>query len=350
MLVAGAGMAGLVAAARARELGAAPVVVEKGHRAGGSMLLSSGVVWRYRTFEEFRAQCPAGDETLQRLVHDRLDDALDWLESLGAPVTARETRNPLTVGRRFDPRGLTDMFVRAASDGGVHLQTPLLDTLERPMVLATGGFGGRLARELGLPLRANPWSDGDALNLARARGAEVTQGMDEFYGRAMPAPPAKWGEREFVDHAQLYGRHALVLDEHGEEVPVDPADWSETRLAQRIAARGGTAWYVVDEPALGKPTPYGTVAECIERARAVGGTVVERDDDRLAVHVVTAVTHTIGGLRIDERTRVLGEGRRPLDGLYAAGVDAGGIATGGYASGLAAALVLGLTAGESAVT
>jgi NADPH-dependent 2,4-dienoyl-CoA reductase/sulfur reductase-like enzyme len=39
-------MAGLVAAARARELGAEPVVLEKGNRAGGSMLLSSGVVWR----------------------------------------------------------------------------------------------------------------------------------------------------------------------------------------------------------------------------------------------------------------------------------------------------------------
>jgi hypothetical protein len=174
--------------------------------------------------------------------------------------------------------------------------------------------------------------------------------MDEFYGRAMPAPPARWGEDEFVDHAQVYGRHALVLDEHGDEVPVDPADWSETRLAQRIAARGGTAWYVVDEPALAKPTPYGTVADCIRRARAAGGTVVERDDGRLAVHVVTAVTHSIGGLRVDERTRVLDEGGRPLDGLYAAGVDAGGIATGGYASGLAAALVLGLTAAEAALT
>ena len=39
-------MAGLCAAARARELGGAPVVHEKGSRAGGSMLLSSCVVWR----------------------------------------------------------------------------------------------------------------------------------------------------------------------------------------------------------------------------------------------------------------------------------------------------------------
>jgi hypothetical protein len=37
-----------------------------------------------------------------------------------------------------------------------------------------------------------------------------------------------------------------------------------------------------------------------------------------------------------------------VDGLYAAGVDAGGFATGGYASGLAQALVLGLVAAESA--
>jgi len=39
-------MAGLSAAVRARELDAAPVVYEKGTRAGGSMLLSSCVIWR----------------------------------------------------------------------------------------------------------------------------------------------------------------------------------------------------------------------------------------------------------------------------------------------------------------
>ena len=66
LIVAGAGMAGLVAAARARELGAAPAVLEKGDRAGGSMLLSSGVIWRHRTLDDFRAECPDGDPVLQR--------------------------------------------------------------------------------------------------------------------------------------------------------------------------------------------------------------------------------------------------------------------------------------------
>ena len=66
------------------------------------------------------------------------------------------------------------------------------------------------------------------------------------------------------------------------------------------------------------------------------------------MRVAAAITHTIGGLRIDERARVVDDGGRPIDGLYAAGADAGGISTGGYASGLAAALVLGLVVAEQA--
>jgi len=101
VVVAGAGMAGLAAAARARELGARVEVYEKGDRPGGSMLLSSGVVWRYREWEEFRRQCPQGDLELQRTVHDGVDDAIAWLESLGAPVLEHSTGNPLTVGKRL---------------------------------------------------------------------------------------------------------------------------------------------------------------------------------------------------------------------------------------------------------
>ena len=55
LVVAGAGMAGLAAAARARELGASVDLLEKGDRPGGSMLLSSGFFWRHRTFDDFRA-------------------------------------------------------------------------------------------------------------------------------------------------------------------------------------------------------------------------------------------------------------------------------------------------------
>src|SRR5215212_5479309 len=105
LVVAGAGMAGLAAAAHARERGADVLVLEKGDRPGGSMLLSSGVIWRYRDVDRFRDECSGGDPALQRLVFDRLDADVAWLESLGAPVVERETGNPLTVGTRFDTRG-----------------------------------------------------------------------------------------------------------------------------------------------------------------------------------------------------------------------------------------------------
>jgi succinate dehydrogenase/fumarate reductase flavoprotein subunit len=341
-------MAGLCAAARARELGVTPTVLEKGSRPGGSMLLSSGVVWRYRSLDDFRRECPTGDPRLQRLIVEQLDEAVDWLEWLGAPLVSAETENPRTVGRRFDPRGLTDALVRAAGDvrTGQALGSDPGTRLEEPLVLATGGFPIRLAREHGLAMRSNPWSEGDGLELGLAVGAATTPGMDEFYGRAMPAPPARWGEEEFVDHAQLYGHLARVFDESGEGIAVKDDDWSENGLVQEIARRGGRAWFVVDPNNLERKTPYGTVAEVVERARSTGGTVEERDDGSLAVHVAAAVTHTIGGLVIDERARVLSQAGTPIEGLHAAGVDAGGWSTGGYASGLAAALVLGRIAAE----
>jgi len=321
--VAGAGMAGLVAAARLRELEHEPRVLEKGTRAGGSMLLSSCVVWRHLEWERFRAECPGGDERLQRLIWERLDDALAWLESRGAEPVWRDTENPLTTGRRYDPRELTRLLARE-----VELETPLPDDASPPLLLATGGFPVRLARERGLLLRANPWSEGDGLDFALARGAAATAGMDEFYGRVMPAPPARIEEGDFVPLAQLYGREARVFTEEWREITPPEVAWHENDLAQLVGPR---AWYLVDE-----------TNERIEAARAAGGTVVEREDGTLAVHVAAAVTHTIGGLKVDEQARVLG-----ADGVWAAGVDAGGVATGGYASGLAQALVLGLAAAES---
>jgi hypothetical protein len=318
-------MAGLVGAVRLRELGHEPRLLEKGTRPGGSMLLSSCVPWRHLDWEQFRTESPGGDERLQRLIWERLDDGLRWLESLGAEPVRRDTENPLTTGRRYDPGALTRLLAEAA--GEIALETQLSDDAEPPVLLATGGFPGRLARERGLLLRANPCSDGDGLDFAVARGATTTQGMDEFYGRVMPAPPARIREQDFVPLAQLYGREARVFTDDWREITPAQVAWHENDLAQLIGPR---AWYVVEE-----------TNERIEAARAVGATVAGRDEG-VAVHVAAAVTHTIGGLQVDTDARVIG-----TDGLWAAGVDAGGVATGGYASGLAQALVLGLAAAES---
>jgi len=339
-------MAGLVASARLRELGVEHVVLEKGTRAGGSMLLSSCVVWRYRSLDEFRTECPDGDPDLQRLVLDRFDDALAWLESLGAPVVWQETGNPRTIGRRFDPRGLTDALLARA--GEVRLETPLPGDGEPPVILATGGFSVRLARERGLLVRSNRWSEGDGLEFARARGGTTAGDLGEFYGRAMPAV-GQVDETEFVPLTQLYGRYATVVGEDGDEFFAGPPNWAETDLALAIAAQPtGTAWFLVDDGALDQRIRDRRVRDMVEAARAAGAEVEEHPDGRVAVHVTVGVTHTVGGLRVDTGARVLGESGRPISGLCAAGADVGGIAGGGYASGLAAALVLGLVAAETA--
>ena len=138
-----------------------------------------------------------------------------------------------------------------------------------PLVLATGGFPVRVARERGLLVRSNPWSAGDGLATRSSLGAATAGDLDEFYARAMPAPPARIAEEDFVRASQLYGGRARVTNERGEEFFPQPPSWHENDLVQAIARQpGGTAWYVLDDPT---PTTRG----CRPRARR-GGEVRRR--------------------------------------------------------------------------
>ena len=141
---------------------------EKGTRIGGSMLLSSGVIWRHRDWDEFRRECPGGDERLQRLVWERLDEALEWLESKGAPVVWEETGNPRTVGKRFEPRGLA-----TALAGDVELGVGRLR--RQPAILCTGGFAA---------------SSGARDALHRARGVAAAA-REPVVGGRRPVPRAR---------------------------------------------------------------------------------------------------------------------------------------------------------------
>ncbi|MEX2102459.1 MAG: FAD-binding protein, partial [Gaiellaceae bacterium] len=248
-------MAGLVASARARQHGATVTVYEKGDRPGGSALLSSGFVWRYREWETFRAQCPGGDPALQRLVWERLDEALRWLEGLGTPVRTRETGNELTKGLGFEPTGLVEALARRA--GEIRLGEPLLRLPAGiPMVLATGGFQAdcELVRRYVTPeadallLRSNPWSAGDGLRLGLEAGASLSVGMDEFYGRNLAAVPQIPPE-DFVRLGQLYARYATVVNSRGETY--ESRTWSEVDVAQWTARQpGARAWYRVPRAVL----------------------------------------------------------------------------------------------------
>ena len=355
LVVAGAGMAGLAAAAEARGLGAEPLVLEKLDRPGGSMRLSSGVIWRHRDFERFREECPEGDERLQRLLFERLEDDLAWLESLDATVLARETGNPLTTGTRFDPEGLTAALVEAAGGlapaGGAgvrvaeRLREPPADV---PLVLATGGFAAdrELLEEHVSPeaghafLRAAPGSTGDGLRIGLAAGAATSAGLDQVYARAMPAPPARIDEGDLVRLSQLYARHATVTNERGERY--ETPTWSEIDVAQwQLRQPRARAWFAVPVERLEERVRERSVGDMIDAAEQAGAPV-RRDEDHVTVETVAGVTTTLGGLAIDEHALA-------APGVFACGADAGGIATGGYASGLAAALVFGRIAARAAL-
>jgi fumarate reductase flavoprotein subunit len=336
-------MAGLVAAARARELGAAPVVYEKGTRAGGSMLLSSGFVWRYRSIDIHMEQCPGANESLVRTIVEQFDDALDWLEAAGVELLTRETGNPLTTGARFNPKLLVETLARDVRLG---------ETTSEPAILATGGFPVRLTRAREVLLRANPWSEGDGLDLAVSRGAATVGDMGEFYGRNMP-DVEELPEEVFVNASQLYAQYAGVVDEQGREFLQAPVSWHESDVAQATARQpNGRAWYLLTEKALRQKVRDRTVSDMVEAAKPVPAEQLPFPVPHsivLGVPVRAAVTFTIGGLRIDDWARVLDDRGAHVDGLHAAGVDAGGWATGGYASGLAAALVFGRISAESAL-
>ena len=382
-------MAGLVAAAEARRLGASPVVFEKLERPGGSMRLSSGVIWRHRSLDRFLSECAGGDRELQRLLFERLDADMRWLESLGAPVMERETGNPLTTGVRFDPEGLTEALLEAAGGvvadaaataspaagagsaasgaastaagagsagsgaataaSGVHLASPLRELQAgTPVILATGGFAAdrALVREHvtaeaeHLLLRAAPGSTGDGLRLGLAGGAGLGAGLDQVYARAMPAPPARGEPEDFVRLAQLYARHAEVTNERGERY--ETATWSEIDTAQWMARQPrARAWFRVPRTALGERVRDRTVGEMVQAAEAAGAPV-RHEPEHVTVETVAGITTTLGGLRIDSAARA-------APGMFACGADAGGLATGGYASGLAAALVFGRIAARAAL-
>jgi succinate dehydrogenase/fumarate reductase flavoprotein subunit len=251
LLVVGAGMAGLTAAARACAEGARVVLVEKGPAVGGSALYA-GYVWTAESYERMRLVNPDGDPELARVVVDGIEAGLRWIRSLGVEV------GPPVVVLGYGRGSATDLagyiaaclaIVRAQGtvltsasvshllhgEHGVHGAVVQVDggaitVHSAATLLATGGFGGDpglraehihpLARTI--PLRANHRSQGDGLRLGLTAGATFAGPRAGFYGHLVPSHVAYDKPHEFVSLTFYHSEHGILLNLDGRRF------WDET--------------------------------------------------------------------------------------------------------------------------
>lgn len=431
LLVLGGGMAGLSAAAWTVVHGGSVVLVEKGELGGSAA--RAGFIWTAPTFEALREAIPDGDPELGRALIDGFGPAVDWVRSTGV-----EVQDPVTVLRfgrghqvmlptylhacevavRDDPR--SELIVGGdaerllVADGaicGAAVRLPsgeLREIRARHTLLATGGFGGDpdLRAELihpharDLPLRANRYSRGDGLRLARAAGAAFGPENAGFYGHLMATGVRLRDEDDYAALSLFQSEHAVLFNLNAERFVDETRGDHLTTLAllEQPEARGllihdqraqdlleipyvegvlpndffanvynrgarAAIAHDVDELAY-LPEEWGYDGRAIRsallafnRASAEGTVDPPRAHDATpidkppfyVVEAVPAITFTFGGLRIDSSSRVLDEEGKPLDGLLAAGADAGGGYVRAYAGGLAWALVFGLRAAQTAL-
>ena len=253
VVVVGAGMAGLVTAVQAAELGARVMVVEKGEAPGGTLAMSGGTLWCATTPEGHRRLAPMGDPKLGGTLVQGFGDGVAWLKKLGASLTQTPAAPYHSVERRvyrMDPTAsafaelMADRFAEmggtlmtrasvvrlhtntGGSVSGVAVRTGdgVIDVRAGAVVVATGGFAANpelKARYFGrwsdrLIVRVSPNCTGDGYLMGTAAGAASSLGMSGFYGHLMPAPPARVPPDDFVGHTQYYSEQVLLVNLRGE--------------------------------------------------------------------------------------------------------------------------------------
>ncbi len=295
VVVCGAGMAGLCAAASAVEAGARTLVIEKGPRPGGSMRMSGGGIWTAPNMDVMREFVPGGDRVRQaRLVTDILPN-IEWLNSIGVPrgTTIKSDRQ---IGQEIDTAGMTDGLVQfIESHGGEVATSTALEGLVRSddgpvrgvivretdgrrstieagaVVLATGGFQGNhelLARWVSrwadrLLRRANPNSVGDGLLAALAIGARTSPSLSTFYGHTMPAPPADPDPSRWTAVTQYNSQDTILVNEQGERFFDESRSMADELAPAEIVQQPHARAFLLidariygDEPVAGRsPTP-----------------------------------------------------------------------------------------------
>jgi succinate dehydrogenase/fumarate reductase flavoprotein subunit len=268
LLVIGAGMGGLTAAALAADAGRSVIVVERAHTVGGSAVLSSGYLWSLPTIDDFAAVAPGGRRDLQQVLIDEFEAVVQWIASTGAHVG---DRIPVLHGRgnqidvqTYSRRCVT--LVQAAGgqvviDASVHelivedgavigavVDDPSARVTVRAdhVLIATGGFAKNpdLLAELVHPAAATmrarcaPFCLGDGLRLVRRVGAAATEPAG-FYGHLVGAGVDLSDPERWDNFTLLHSRQAVLLDRFGLRITDETLGDNVNAEAALLAGRRG---------------------------------------------------------------------------------------------------------------
>lgn len=307
-----------------------------------------------------------------------------------APVTALNRYGAIVAveapGRRYEARAAV------LATGGFQANRSLI-----------GRFIGEDAAR-SLRLRSRPEAQGDGLTLAMNAGAAASRNMDKFYGHSMidcPLPPT-----QFQKLTPYFARAAVLVNRDGRRFVDESDTFIEEGNAQAACHQWGGVFYVIFDqrmyeidrtpdgatqrtmtgdwlemvapfapPLWASDTLDGLIGELARDGLPLATLKAELDGfnracrdgtaQRLApsrtdhvfplevppfraVRCVPGITATAGGIAVDDQLRVLNADRTPLPGLFAAGVDAGGVYGRTYGGFLGWSLVSGRKAGRSA--
>jgi fumarate reductase flavoprotein subunit len=264
-----------------------------------------------------------------------------------------------------------------------------LYTIEaRAVVIASGGYGSSPERVAKLrpdlasfTSTGQPGTTGDAIDLVQRIGGEVFD-LDQIQIHPTQAVGAKTLISETVR-----GSGAILVNRQGRRF-VNEVTTRDKASAAVLAQTGGTAFLIFDEGIKGSmsmmdgyfhldlvkdgPTLPALAARIGVDATNLGATVeaynryqagkhdpeFDRDDmarpiDKprfYAIEVKPGIHFTMGGVRIDGRTRVLTPQKTPIGGLFAAGEVTGGVHGGNRLGGnsMTALFTFGPIAGREA--
>jgi succinate dehydrogenase/fumarate reductase flavoprotein subunit len=334
--------------------------------------------------------------------HGRTIDILSFLRRMqsfleeggGWLVTGADVDELIVEGGRVHGARVRDR------DGSVTVRS-------RWTLLASGGFQNSTALRRDyldvsaddIIIRSNHYSEGRGIQLALSVGAALSPHMNSFYGHLMPAPLAQPVKpSDYVRLAQLYSPRGVLINRGGERFCDESLSYHHNGRAvarldeSRALLVGDDAVLSVDRSGYGGATEVvdrvteardagahvavaGTFGELSKQVMTWGyfdiGPAMERFNSDMtgsgsgspprknarrpldtppyfAVEVQPAITYTMGGPLIDERARVLNAGREPIDGLLAAGADAGGLYHEAYLGGISMGLTFGRRAAATA--